>query len=148
MLAGSKAQLATSSLSVGTTFRFTVQLNKTAAGTATWTAKLCFGTNGTNADTAVATWTSGTNTAAIDSATLIIIAKVTALGSGTSATFACIAFYQNELTTSTGLGSIGVNPGSTAGFNSTATTPYIHLDITPGASAVMTAAACVERIAL
>lgn len=143
---GTLFQLPTSYLAVGQRFRWTINLVKTAAGTATWTAKVCFGVNGTNADAAIATWTSGTNTAAIDQAILIIECRITALGSGTSATAACTAFYSNTLTNATGLGRIDPVPGSTAGFDSTATTPYMHVDITAGASAVMTGVGMAEQI--
>lgn len=144
---GTLFQLPTGSLAVGQRYRWHIGLIKTAAGTATWTAKVCYGTNGTNADGAIATWTSGTNTAAIDQALLIIECRITALGSGTSATAACTAYYVNTLTNATGLGVISPVPGSTAGFDSTATTPYMHVDITAGASAVMTGVGMAERVA-
>jgi hypothetical protein len=134
---GTKFQLATGLLNVGTVFRFTVGLDKTAAGAATFTVKLCFGTSGTNADAAIATWTSGTNTALADYATLTIDVRITAIGA--SATAAAIAFYSNTATDSTGLGRISPVPGSTATFASTATTPFFHVDVTCGAGTTMTA---------
>ena len=146
VLAGSLFQLPTSFLAVGMRFRWVISLTKTAAGLAVWTAAVKFGTAGTNSDGAIATWTSGTNTALIDKALLIIESRITALGSGTSATAACTAFYVNaQGTTSTGLGDIAAAPGATAGFNSTATTPFMHIDVTPGTSAVMTGWAMAER---
>lgn len=143
---GTKFQLPTGYLAVGQRYRFTINLIKTAAGTATWTAKVCYGVNGTTADGAIATWTSGTNTAAVDQARLTIEMRITALGSGTSATAACTAFYVNTLTNATGFGVINPVPGSTAGFDSTATTPYFHVDITQGASAVVTGVGMAEQI--
>ncbi len=142
---GSLVQLPTSNLSVGSRFRFKICVDKTAAGTATWVVALKYGTAGTTADAAVASWTSGTNTAAIDQATLVIEAVVATLGA--TGTWNCIAFYTNTLTNATGLGKININPTSTAAFDSTATTPYLHVDITPGASAVMTSIADAERLA-
>jgi hypothetical protein len=143
---GTLFQLPTGSLAVGQRFRWHLNLVRTAAGTATWTAKVCYGTAGTNADAAIATWTSGTNTAAIDQAMLIIECRITALGSGTSATAACTAFYVNRLTEVTGFGKIDPVPGSTAGFDSTAATPFFHVDITSGASAVVTGVGMAEQI--
>lgn len=142
---GTLVQLPTGNLKVGSRFRFHLNLIKTLAGTATWTVAVKWGTAGTTADAAVATWTSGTNTAAVDQANLHIDAVVTALGA--SATMACIATYSNTLTDVTGLGRIGHVPGSTATFDSNAANPFIHVDVTPGAAAVMTSVASAERLA-
>jgi hypothetical protein len=123
-----------------------VGLTKTAAagGTNTWQVRLAFGTAGTNSDAAIATWTSGTNTAAIDQAILVIEVRVT--GTGGTATATGIAFYNNTLTNATGLGIINAAPGSTATFNAGATTPFIHVDVSPGASAVMTGWGSAEQL--
>lgn len=133
-------------LEVGSRFRFIIGLLKTAAGSATWNAVVSLGAHGTTADTQVATWTSGTNTAAIDQAILILEVVITALGAGTAAKAACTAFYVNELTTTTGLGNIACAAGSTAGFNSAAA-QYIHVDVEPGTSAVMTGWGMAEQLA-
>jgi hypothetical protein len=146
VIPGTSIHFATSELVVGNIYRFKLALTK-SAGTATWTAKVCFGTAGDNTDGAIATWTSGTNTAGPDRAVLEILVRITVLGSGSSATAVCSAFYSNQLTDTTGLGSIALAPGSTAGFNSTATTPFIHVDITAGASTTMTASGYAERAA-
>lgn len=147
LVTGTSVALVTGALNVGTRYRFHLGVNKTAAGVATWTAAVKFGTANTTSDAAIATWTSGTNTALIDTAILIIEVRVTALGSGTSATATCMAFYVNAQGTAiTGLGSIAAAPGSTAGFNSTATSPFLHIDITPGASAVMTAWGSADQV--
>lgn len=143
---GTLFQLPTGVLAVGQRFRWHIGLEKTGAGSATWSMRVMYGTNGTTADGAIATWTSGTNTAAIDQALIVIECLITALGSGTSATAACTAFYVNTLTNATGLGRIDPVPGSTAGFDSTAVTPYFHVDITAGASAVMTGVGMAEQV--
>lgn len=143
---GTLFQLGTSYLQVGARFRWYLVVNKTAAGTATWAMKVKYGTAGTTGDAAIASWTSGTNTAAIDQAVIIVECAITALGSGTSATAACVAFSSNRLTDVTGLGKIDPIPGSTAGFDSTATNPYFHIDITAGASAVMVGAGMAEQV--
>ena len=148
VITGSLFQLPTNDLVVGSRFEWDIGITKTAAGVATWTAAVKFGTAGTTSDAAIATFTSTTNTAAADQAYLRIIMNVTATGTGTSATANCLAFYSKSYGTTnvTGLGNIPATPGSTAGFNSTATTPYLHIDITPGASAVMTAWAASVRL--
>lgn len=143
---GTLFQLPTGSLLVGQRFRWHIGIEKTNAGTATWLAKVKYGTNGTTADAAIATWTSNTNTAAVDQCLLIIECLITALGSGTSATAACTAFYSHDATSVTGLGRIDPVPGSTAGFDSTAANPYFHVDITAGASAVMTGVGMAEQV--
>jgi hypothetical protein len=145
IVSGSLIQLPTSDLAVGSRFKFTIGVNKTAAGTATWTVAVKYGTAGTTSDAAIATWTSGTNTNAADSAILEITVNI--LTTGSSGTANCLAFYRNGLTTTTGLGSIAGTPGSTATLNTTSTTPYFHVDITPGAAAVMTAWCAAERLA-
>jgi hypothetical protein len=147
LVGGTLFQLPTNGLAVGQRYRFTLTITKTAAGTATWTAKVKFGTAGTNADGATATWTSGTNTAALDQMLLLIDCNITALGSGTSATMTCVANSTSQQSNVTGLGSIAGTPGSTTGFNSTATSPYMHVDLNAGTSAVMTAWGMAERIA-
>jgi hypothetical protein len=145
IVSGSLFRLNTGEISLTTRFRFEVGIAKTGAGTATWKIDVKFGTAGDTSDATIATFTSGTNTAAADQATLVIIVNVLTLGS--SATANCLAFYQNQLTTATGLGSLPGKPGSTATFNSGAAQPYLHLDVTPGASAVMNAWCSAERLA-
>jgi hypothetical protein len=145
MSPGTKIALVTNELVVGSRYRFMIRLQKTtAAGIATWTCIVAFGTNGTTADSAIATFTSGTNTAAVDSAVLIIECEILTIGA--AATAACTAFYVNSLTTATGLGDIAPVPGSTATFNSAATSPFLHCDITSGASAVVVGVGSAERL--
>jgi parallel beta-helix repeat protein len=136
VLTGSLIQLPVNGLMVGTRFAWEIVLIKTAAGTATWQVQVKFGTAGTTADAAIASWTSGTNTAAIDQTRLRIVCEILTLGA--AATARCNAFYSNTLTSTTGLGRIVGAPTSTATFNSSASPAYIHIGVTPGASAVMT----------
>jgi len=146
ILTGGVVALSLGDIYVGMCVEWDVQLIKTAAGTSTWSMYVRVGTTtaGATSDTAVATWTSGTNTAAIDQSSIRVKARCTSITSG-SATFACAAFAQNELTTATGLGLFASPiPGSTATVT-VSTAQSIHLDITPGASAVMTAATFVTR---
>jgi hypothetical protein len=55
-----------------------------------------------------------------------------------SATARCNAFYCQTLTSVTGLGRINGAPSSTATFSSASSPAFIHIGVTPGASAVMT----------
>lgn len=144
MVKGTLLQIPDVGVQIGNRFRFHVGLTKTTAGTATWTAVVKFGTAGTTSDSAIATFTSNTNTAVEDRATLII--EVLILTTGSAATAQCTAFYVNQATDVTGLGDIPPAPGSTATFNATDPVAYLHVDITPGASAVMTAWGMAEQI--
>lgn len=136
-ISGTSIPLPTEVLKVGSRFKFEVGTDKTAAGAAPWSVAVKFGTADTTADAAIATWTSGTNTAAADQSRLTFEVEILTLGA--AATAKCICISNNTLTNVTGLGKIGFIPGSTATFNSNAVLPFLHLDITPGASAVMTA---------
>ena len=146
IVSGSLIQLPTGDLFVGSRFKWTIGVAKTTAGVATWKFDVKFGTAGTTSDATIATFTSGTNTAILDHGLLIVSMNV--LTTGGSATANCLAFYQHQPgVDATGLGLIPAVPGSTATFNAAATTPYLHIDITPGASAVMTAWCETERLA-
>lgn len=143
LIPGTSVALATNQLFVGNIFRLRTSLSRTAAGTATWTAIVAFGTANTTSDSAIATFTSGTNTAAIDNAILDIHVRILTLGG--TATAACTAFYAHG-GGALGFGQIPLIPGSTASFNSAATSPFLHVDITSGASAVVTAVGAAERL--
>lgn len=147
ILTGSVMPFTAGDISIGTCYEWIVQLIKTAAGVATFSMTVRVGTTttGTITDTAVATFTSGTNTAAIDQSTIRVVARCTSIATG-SATFACAAFAQNELTSATGLGIFASPiPGSTATVT-VSTAESIHVDVTPGSAAVMTAACFGKRI--
>ena len=147
ILTGGVVAFSAGDIAVGFCVEWDVQLLKTGAGVTTWSMTARIGTTagGTTTDTAVATWTSGTNTAAIDQSHVRVVARCTSIAAGV-ATFACAAFAQNELTSATGLGLFASPiPGSTATVT-VATAQSIHLDVTPGASAVMTAATFVKRL--
>lgn len=145
LVTGTSVAVPTGLLAVGNRYRFTLGFIKTAAGVATWTAAVKWGTANTIADSAIATWTSGTNTAAIDQAILVIEVVIATLGA--AATANCIAFYCNQQTNVTGLGNIAAAPSPTATFASTLTNPFLHVDVTPGASAVMTGWGMAEQVA-
>ena len=146
MVSGSQFAIPANSMAVGSRFKWTIGITKTAAGTTTWSGSVRYGTNGTTADGFIANFVSSTNTAAADQAVLTISMNVTATGTGTTGTANCLAFYSNELTATTGLGSISATPTTTSGFNTTSS-GWLHFDIFPGSGTTMTAWAIAERLA-
>lgn len=97
---------------VGTRFRWTVAMAKTAAGTGTFQIRIYRGTNGTTADTADVTQTIGTQTAAVDSMTLDVEVVVTTTG-------ATGAYYWSIIPTSKAVTAtgFGVATGSSGQFS-------------------------------
>jgi len=73
-ITGSALAIPTNKLQVGTCFRWTFDMTKTAAGVATSTFAIVVGTNGTTADTARVSFTKPAGTAAVDTATVTITA--------------------------------------------------------------------------
>lgn len=146
VLTGTLFQLPNNGLRVGSKIKFRFAVTKTAAGLATWSAKVKFGTAGTNADAAIATFTSGTNTAVADQGNYEILVEVTALGA-TATVKGNLCGNNAYGTATTGLGSMPLFPTSTATFNAGAAAPFLHLDINPGVLAVMTGVGWVEVVA-
>jgi hypothetical protein len=79
-LTGSKLKVPAGGLVVGTKLRWVFSLTKTAAGTATSTIAIVFGTAGTTADTARVSFTKPAGTAAVDEALVTIEATVRSVG--------------------------------------------------------------------
>lgn len=75
-IAGSALAVPLDGLVAGATLRWTFNMTKTAAGTATSTFDICFGTAGTTADTAQVSFTKPAGTAAADEGYVIIEAVV------------------------------------------------------------------------
>jgi hypothetical protein len=75
-ITGSKLKVPTEGLKVGSKIRFRFSMTKTAAGTATSTFAIVFGTAGTTADTARVSFTKPAGTAAADEAFVVIEATV------------------------------------------------------------------------
>lgn len=103
-----------SSAIVGTRFRWTVAMAKTAAGTGTFQVKLYRGTNGTTADTADVTQTLGTQTAAVDSMMLDIEIVITTTGA--TGAYYWTMIPMSKAVTATGF---GVATGPTGQFSGT-----------------------------
>ena len=75
-LAGSNIAIPAGALQVGTLLRWTITMTKTAAGTASSTFDICFGTAGTTADTARVSFAKPAGTAAGDEGVVVITAIV------------------------------------------------------------------------
>ena len=75
-IAGSNILIPAGAMQVGTVFRWTFDITKTAAGTATATYDIAFGTAGTTADTARVSFAKPAGTAAIDTGMVRIVAVV------------------------------------------------------------------------
>jgi len=75
-ITGSNLAFPVGALQIGTTFRWTLNLTKTAAGSAASTFDICFGTAGTTADTARVSFTKPAGTAAADEGRIVIEAIV------------------------------------------------------------------------
>lgn len=73
-IAGSALAIPTNKMQIGTCFRWTFSMTKTAAGSAASTFDICFGTAGTTADTARVSFTKPAGTAAADEAFVTITA--------------------------------------------------------------------------
>jgi hypothetical protein len=73
-ITGSALAIPSNKLQIGTCFRWTFDITKTAAGTATSTFAIAVGTTGSIADTARVSFTKPAGTAAVDTATVTITA--------------------------------------------------------------------------
>ena len=134
---GSSITIPAQGVKVGSKFRCSFDVSKTAAGTATPIITLRFGTNGSTADTAICAFTFGAGTAAADVGTFEVWGVFRTVGSGTSAVVQGRCMLTNLA--STGLASTvkGVQTTS-SGFNSTTAGSIIGVSVNGGASAAWT----------
>jgi len=132
---GSALSLA-NGLQVGTMMRWTLAIAKTAAGTASSTYGIAFGTNGTTDDTTRVSFTKPAGTAAVDAAHVTI--DCTIRGPITASGVAVGIFSMTHNLAATGFATIPcvnvINVGSA--FNLTTPT-YAGICLTPGASEVV-----------
>ena len=134
-LTGSNITLPTGGPVVGTTYKLTFDVTKTAAGTATPIIQVRIGTLGTTGDASILTFTFGAGTAAIDTGIFEIIATFRTVGSGTSAVLQGITRLVNNLTT-TGISNAKKSVSTTSsGFNSTTAGLIIGVSYNGGTSA-------------
>jgi hypothetical protein len=140
--AGTRTYLTASSIQcgkllVGTRFRWVISITKTAAGTGNTNIDIAVGAAGTTADTARVTFTGATETAAADTATIVIDANVRVV----SATGIIAGAYQVNNTAVAGAAAGYKNNAAYvagASFDNTASNLFVGLCITAGAADVTT----------
>lgn len=111
---------------VGTTLKWRVAMNKSAAGTGTFQFVIFMGTNGTIADTATVTQTIGTQTAAADSLVCDVTVVFTAVGSSTGSFYWSIVPVQ-VAAAATGFGVVAGSGGQFSGTVSSLNTTTASL---------------------
>lgn len=120
---------------VGTTYKLTLSVTKTAAGTATPTLTVRVGTAGSTADSSRCAFTWGAGTAAADTGIVDVLCTFRTVGSGTSAVLQGMANIRNVLA-STGLTNVTKTVVTTGGgFDSTVSSLIIGASWNGGASA-------------
>jgi len=140
--AGTRTYLTGSSIQcgqllVGTRFRWVVSITKTAAGTGNTAIDVAVGTAGTTADTARITFTGPAETAAADTATIVIDATTRVV----SASGIIAAAYQlNNTAAATPTGGYKSNAlyAASAAFANNTNNLFVGLCITAGAADVTT----------
>lgn len=136
LVTGTSISLPTQGLQIGNKYRFDMtQIKTTAAGATAWTAAVKWGTANSTADAAIASFTSGVNTGAIDTCQLSIIVEILTLGAAATCRATCM--YIHNLAAAAGLSVLPV-AGTAAAFDSRLASPFLHLDITHGTLIVAT----------
>lgn len=120
---------------VGTRYRMTFDVVKTAAGTATPIITVRVGTAGTTSDTARLTFTFGAGTAAADTGVFIVDALFRAVGSGTSAVLQGQARLVSNLATTGLSNAVKALQVTSGGFDSTVASSGIGCSYNGGTSA-------------
>lgn len=137
-LVGSSVAFPSGSPYVGSIYRLTFDVTKTAAGTATPILTLRIGTAGTTADTAICTFTFGAGTAAVDTGIIEVIAMFRTVGAGTTAVLQGDARLTSNLTTTGLSNAVKALKVTSAGFNSTTAGLIVGCSYNGGASAAHT----------
>lgn len=131
-ITGTNLQFTAGELAVGTTFSWTFDVTKTAAGTAASTVDICLGTAGSTADTARVSFTKPAGTAVVDNGRFVIEAVVRSVGA------TCVISGHMQLThnlSTTGLANIPcVNVTTISASFDVSTATNIGVCITTGAS--------------
>ncbi len=138
-LTGSSVAIPATGLRVGTRYHLVFQASKTAAGTATPTLTIRFGTAGAIGDTSrcAMTWTA--QTAATDTGIFEVWATFRTIGSGTSAVIQCVGRRTHGASV-TGFGNLVSQVVATTGggFDSTVANSIIGTSVNGGTSASWT----------
>jgi hypothetical protein len=139
-LVGSAISIPSGYPRVGTLYRASFDVSKTAAGTATPIIVLRIGTLGTTADAAICTFTFSAGTAAADLGIVSVWGLFRTVGSGTSAVVQGRAEIRHGLSATTGLISLVSQTlqVTSGGFDSTIANTIIGLSVNGGASAAWT----------
>ena len=138
LLSGSLLTVTPGKLRIGTVFRFSLSVSKTAAGTAANTFNFRIGTNGTTADASICSFALPVGTAVVDVGTIDILITIRGPLSAS-----CIAQGNLQLAhnlSATGLATIPcVSINSTSGaFDATVSGLKASLSVTTAASTVLT----------
>lgn len=120
---------------VGTLYRLTFDVVKTAAGTATPAITVRVGTAATTSDSARLTFTFGSGTAAADTGRFEVEAMFRTVGSGTSAVLQGRASLISNLATTGISNAVKVLQVTSGGFDSTVASSQIGASYNGGASA-------------
>lgn len=138
-ITGSKITVPLNKLQIGTCFRWTFDITKTAAGTAASTYDICFGTAGTTADTARVSFAKPAGTAAIDTALVTITATVRGPLSASGVVVGNFRLVKNaaEAAGHCTTPSVALNTVS-SGFDVTVASLFVGVCITTGASDAIT----------
>ena len=132
-ITGSALTFAAGQLQIGTAFRWTFDVTKTGAGTASATVDIAFGTAGTTADTARVSFTKPAGTAVIDCGKFVIEAIVRGPIGGAGVVAGHMTLTHNLQTT--GLANVPCVDVTTISAAFDVTTPtYVGVCITTGAS--------------
>lgn len=136
-IAGSGITMAPGAPKIGSQYYFTCDITKTAAGVATPTFNVRFGTAGTTADASILSYTFGVGTAVADTAIVELWGHFFQVGAATGAFRATMRITHllaaTGFTTSGAAGSaVIINAGST--FNSTVANSILGVSFNGGAS--------------
>jgi hypothetical protein len=133
---------------VGTRYHLTIDVSKTAAGTATPILIVRFGIAGSVADTAALTFTWSAGTAAADLGVIEVDALFRTVGAGTAAVLQGRAEFRHGISASTGLISqvSQLLQVTSSGFDSTVAASIIGASLNGGASAAWTTGLVVSEL--
>jgi len=147
LITGSLLAVPPQGFQIGTVFRWTVTMSKTAAGTAarTWFVKI--GTAGTTSDTTVATFTNaGVPTAVVDQGKLVVEFTVRGPLGASCAGVATSELTHNLAATGFGTKAIDFTAATMATWNSATAQQFISLHLTSGASEAITVQQCITEV--
>jgi hypothetical protein len=136
-LTGTKIAVPPGKLRVGTMFRWTVTITKTAAGTAASTYDIAVGVAGTTADTARVSFTKPAGTAAVDEGKVVIEAIVRSIGVA-GVMVGEFTLVHNLATTGHATRACVLLNALSAGFDTTVANLFVGLCLRTGAADAIT----------